>query len=256
MKNKDGTECSDAGKGPGYGKGAGISRRGFLKGVCSVLAAGAVIHGETASGSGEKGLAHMGRRLAMIIDLTRCMGCQSCVSACKASKDPACLPLLTRIESRIVEKKDGRMRPLFVPVMCFHCENAACMRACPNGAIKRLESGMVVTDWELCSADGACIEACPYGMRFPDPGLGNRANACDLCADRLDEGLVPACVEACPSRARLFGDLEHPEGEFATYLARAEKGGSSSLLAGPHGEAAEMFHVFYVGLRGEAEEQV
>jgi Fe-S-cluster-containing dehydrogenase component len=245
MTGKSGMECSEAGKGPGGRKGPVISRRGFLKGVCSVLAASAVTPPETISGSSGEGTAHMSRRWAMIIDLSRCMGCQSCVSACKSSKDPDCQPLLTRIESRLVEEDDG-IRPLFVPVMCFHCENAACMKACSNGAIKRLGPGMVVTDWELCSADGACIEACPYGMRFSDPGLGNRANACDLCTDRLEAGLVPACVEACPSRARLFGDMEHPEGEFAAYLASTEIGGGGPRLAGPDGEDAKMFHVFYV----------
>jgi len=191
------------------------TRRHFLKnGLLFSLAAGTLV---SAGCAGHQFQAAKGQQRAMIIDLNRCTGCQSCVIACKLQNHTE----QNRFNTRIMEKETGRFpasRVTFTPSQCHHCENPPCVPVCPEQATFKLANGIVVTDWNRCIADGACIDACPYGARFPDPRFGNRVDKCDFCIDRLQKGLVPACVEACAPGARIWGDLNHPSGEFADYL--------------------------------------
>jgi len=191
------------------------TRRHFLKnGLLFSLAAGTLV---SAGCAGHQFQAAKGQQRAMIIDLNRCTGCQSCVIACKLQTHTA----QNRFNTRIMEKETGRFpasRVTFTPSQCHHCENPPCVPVCPEQATFKLANGIVVTDWNRCIADGACIDACPYGARFPDTRFGNRVDKCDFCIDRLQKGLVPACVEACAPGARIWGDLNHPSGEFADYL--------------------------------------
>ena len=175
---------------------------------------------------------------AMVIDLDRCMGCQSCVIACKVENHTAPGRFLTRIIRREVGAPP-HLRLVSVPVLCLHCTAPECLPSCPNGAIRRLPGGMVVTDWDRCKGDGSCVGACPHGARFQDPRFGNKADSCDLCLHRLAKGLLPACVEACPSGARVFGDLLHPQGEFLSYLQGLD-------LPGPGREPKVKSRVLYV----------
>lgn len=80
----------------------------------------------------------------------------------------------------------------------------------------------MVTDWNKCKAKGDCVGACPYEARFLDPRYGKKSDKCDFCRNRIDHGLEPACVEACSEKARLFGDLKNPQGEFGEYLKRGD----------------------------------
>lgn len=95
-----------------------------------------------------------------------------------------------------------------VPIHCNHCDNPPCMAACATGAIHRDgDSGPVLVDAERCIGCKMCVQACPFGV------LTMRANGkgvlkCDLCAERLAEGMEPACVTACPTNALTFGDEE------------------------------------------------
>jgi tetrathionate reductase subunit B len=153
----------------------------------------------------------------MIIDLNRCIGCQSCVIACKAQ----CGTVEGQFNTRVLinEQKEPPAAG-FIPVLCNQCENAPCINACPREATFRQDTGIVVTDWELCDGSGNCLDACPYGARFLDPIHGNRSDKCDFCIDRIQMGLVPACVEACAPQARIFGDASTPSEELRLYLMR------------------------------------
>jgi tetrathionate reductase subunit B len=194
------------------------SRRAFLtQAVLGTLAVAAPrsAGAETAAGAGAE------KQWRMIIDLNRCTGCQSCVIACKAQNDTAAQQFNTRI--LIEEASDAHgSRVAFTPVQCNQCENPPCVHACAQDATFKLPEGIVVTDWQLCTSNLSCVTACPFEARYPDPRHGNKADKCDFCLHRLAKGLQPACVDACPSRARLFGNALAPAGEFAQYLTRAD----------------------------------
>lgn len=110
---------------------------------------------------------------------------------------------------------------LFTPVQCNQCEDPPCVSACPENATFKLPNGIVFTDWNKCKSRGDCVPACPYEARFADQRHGGKSDKCDFCLDRLEKGLVPACVEACSEKARIFGDLKKPTGEFAEYLNKS-----------------------------------
>jgi Fe-S-cluster-containing dehydrogenase component len=107
------------------------------------------------------------------------------------------------------------------PKSCLHCEEPPCVPVCPTGAsYKRAEDGIVLVDYDKCIGCGYCAWACPYGARELDMGQ-KVMKKCTLCVDRIyDEKLPeaerkPACVIACPTNARLFGDIHDPASEAA-----------------------------------------
>jgi len=114
---------------------------------------------------------------------------------------------------------------LHFPRSCLHCETPACVTVCPTGAsYKRAEDGIVLVDEDKCIGCKLCSWACPYGAREYSPVEGVMKK-CTLCVDRiynenLDEAeRQPACVQACPSRARHFGDLGDPESDISKLVA-------------------------------------
>ncbi|WP_363800368.1 4Fe-4S dicluster domain-containing protein [Lysobacter firmicutimachus] len=118
---------------------------------------------------------------------------------------------------------------LHFPRSCLHCEQPACVTVCPTGAsYKRAEDGIVLVDEDKCIGCKLCSWACPYGAREYSPVEGVMKK-CTLCIDRIyNENLSeaerqPACVQACPTRARHFGDLGDPESEVSRLVA--ERGG-------------------------------
>lgn len=160
-----------------------------------------------------------GQTWAMIIDPSRCSGCQSCMVACKLQNNTA----PEKFNTKITEKEEGtypKARIYFAVSMCVHCNDAPCVFACPTKAAFIHESGLVLTDWNLCDGNGACIDACPYDVRFHDSRFDGKTDKCDLCINRIIQGLNPACVGNCSSGARMFGRLDNPEGEFAAYLEK------------------------------------
>ncbi len=92
---------------------------------------------------------------------------------------------------------------------CNHCENAPCVNVCPTGALYHVEGGIVRLDPELCIGCRACTRACPYNAIYIDPRTG-KADKCTFCEHLIEKGLEPACVAACPTGARIFGDLDDP----------------------------------------------
>lgn len=187
------------------------------------------------------------RHLGLVIDLDTCVGCQACVVACKewnGGGHPGPLADLEPYGSRPAgtwlnrvhgfEVGEGAAgRTVYFPRSCLHCENALCVTVCPTGAsFKRAEDGIVLVDEAKCIGCGLCAWACPYGARELDPASGVMKK-CTLCVDRIgDERLpaedrVPACVAACPARARHFGDLRDPESAVSRLVA--ERGGVELL---------------------------
>ena len=193
-------------------KDEGSTRRDFIKGLVAVGVATALgvaqakLGGLKPAEGAETGGEH--KRWGMVIDLTKCIGCHSCVKACKETHNLPDGVAWNHVYK--VGEKDGRV--YWLPTLCMHCENPPCLTACPTGATYKREDGIVLIDQSKCIGCGVCIWACPYGARQIDP-ISGFATKCILCYDRVDKGLEPACVEACPVHARIFGDLNDPESE-------------------------------------------
>src|SRR3972149_6752524 len=98
------------------------------------------------------------------------------------------------------------LRTFFVPKLCNHCDNPPCVQVCPVGATYKTIDGAVLVDKDYCIGCRYCIQACPYGARYLHPAT-DTADKCTFCYHRISQGLLPACVEVCPTQARVFGDL-------------------------------------------------
>ena len=152
-------------------------------------------------------------QMAFYFDQSRCVGCHACSIACKDWHDIKAGPLHLR---RVTSREWGTYPMVhlsYLSISCNHCENPACVKACPAHAItKREEDGIVVVHKGKClgndNCDMLCKKACPYSV----PQFGDEVNAkmqmCTLCLDRLVEHKKPICVEACPMRALEVGPIE------------------------------------------------
>ena len=168
------------------------------------------------------------KKLGLVIDLDTCVGCQACATSCKEWNTQSAVagPLndqdaygpdphgawLNRVHSYEVGEGDTG-RTVHFPRSCLHCETPACVTVCPTGAsYKRAEDGIVLVNPDTCIGCKLCSWACPYGAREYDYTQGVMKK-CTLCVDRIyndtfePEDRVPACVKACPTGARHFGDL-------------------------------------------------
>ena len=159
-------------------------------------------------------------RFGMLIDLRTCIGCHACSIACKAEFD---VPLghFRDTVKYIEEGKYPKAPRHFVPVLCNHCDDAPCLSACPTSAIVRLPSGEVQINDGDCNVNRFCQAACPYGAIYIDPD-DHVAQKCTFCDHRTAIGLKPACVQACPTGCRVFGDLDDPTSEVAKRAASHE----------------------------------
>jgi len=159
-------------------------------------------------------------RTMCLIDATKCMGCRGCQAACKqwnqlpaekttftgSYENPPRLSSITwmRIKFREHENEAGGVDWLMSKQGCMHCADAACMLACPAGAIYRTEYGTVNVDEVKCIGCNYCVAACPFFVIGFDR-LANKARKCTFCLDRLAAGLKPACATACPTGSITFG---------------------------------------------------
>ena len=151
----------------------------------------------------------------MVVDLHRCVGCHSCSLACKTEHAVPLGNFRTRVH--YLQQPD-ELQMKFVPLLCMHCQDAPCIDVCPTSALGKLDDGRVVINDERCNGTKACIPACPYGAISIRRDTG-RAEKCDFCVQRTSVGLEPACVEACPTDALRFGDMDDPTDPVSTYAA-------------------------------------
>jgi Fe-S-cluster-containing dehydrogenase component len=189
----------------------------------------------------------------MVIDLDACIGCQYCLWACQAVNDVPDDAM--RWNVGFTERTASGV-DFFMTRPCLHCDEAPCVKVCPVGATWRRADGLIAMDYDRCIGCRYCEVACPYDARrfnWGDPAA-LPANAyqpawgtaevpprprgvvekCTFCAHRLDRGLAqgltpgvdraatPACVNACPVGARIFGDAHDPESPVARFLAEHE----------------------------------
>ena len=183
-------------------------------------------------------VASRGVKWGVAVDLERCVGCQSCTMACKAENGTPPGVFWTRV----IEKEEGTF-PLaytvFMPMRCNHCSEPPCVPVCPTGAsYQRAHDNVVLVDQDQCVGCHACVVACPYEARFvPDNARGyygkhttpyeevafkkwqaGTAQKCTLCVHRLDVGLQPACIDTCPTRALVIGDLNDAQSEISKLI--------------------------------------
>ena len=192
-------------------------------------------------------------RWGMVIDLQKCVGCYACQVACKMEHflPPGIF------WNRVVVGETGKYPTVtkqLYPVLCNHCQEAACVKACPTGATEKREDGIVTVNYDECVGCRYCLIACPYQQRtfyadgkkeyFPGQGLTEleiigrelyplqpgTAVKCNFCVERVDGGIekglkpgvdreaTPSCVNACPAKARYFGDLDDPYSEVAKLI--------------------------------------
>jgi molybdopterin-containing oxidoreductase family iron-sulfur binding subunit len=186
-------------------------------------------------------------RYAMLIDLKRCIGCNNCAVTCKNANNLPNNTWWNVIQTTGGEHPDtpageypDNLSMSFLPKACQHCENPPCVAVCPAEATYRREDGIVMMDYETCIGCKLCIDACPYDARtFNDteptyyvdfalgdadvaPHVQNVAEKCVFCYQRVDRGEIPACMELCPTRARVWGDLDDPASEVSQRIAGRE----------------------------------
>ena len=184
----------------------------------------------------------MPQHYVMLIDLQLCTGCNTCSVACKQENNLPEGVWWTRV---VTIGGDGDDAPIgtypdlrleYMPLACQHCADGPCVQVCPSGATSRRDDGIVMQDPSLCIGCRYCMMVCPFtsvrvfsedqprfALPFPvgdNPIVhrGQTVEKCTFCAHRLDRGELPACVEVCPSRARIFGDLNDPTSEVARTL--------------------------------------
>lgn len=185
---------------------------------------------------------------AILTDTTLCTGCERCVVACKQEHN------LGRDRPwRGQEAIDGlsstrfcavlrRGNDRFVRQQCRHCLEPACVSACLVGAMQKTPEGPVIYDQDKCMGCRYCLVACPYGIpRYEWGQAVPYVRKCTLCYERLREGKVPACVEACPEKATIFGDrsellqeahrrLEANPGKYVPQVFGEHEVGGTSVL--------------------------
>lgn len=163
----------------------------------------------------------MKQRLGMVIDASSCIDCKACMASCKVANQVPEGEWRNWIKAPDMEELAGSgKRMIYQPGGCMQCDKPTCVEACPTGATyKDPQTGAVVIDRKLCIGCGQCLPACPYGARYRHPEL-RVADKCDFCAERRSQGLEPACVSTCPTKARVFGDLNDPKSPAAVLLKK------------------------------------
>jgi Fe-S-cluster-containing dehydrogenase component len=200
------------------------------------------------------------------IDIEKCIGCGRCANACKTENNVPKQPFYFRtwVEQYTI-KNDGTVKvdspnggidgfvqsvptedifkAFFVPKMCNHCYKSPCVQACPVGATYETPDGVVMVDETYCIGCRYCVQACPYGCRYINPEK-NVADKCTLCFHRISKGKTTACVEVCPTQARILGNLNDPKSPLVTFIKE-----HTCLVLKPHLNTGSK--CFYNALSGE-----
>ena len=200
------------------------------------------------------------------IDIEKCIGCGRCANACKSENNVPREPFYFRtwVEQYTI-KNDGTVKvespnggidgfqqtvpeadifkSFYVPKMCNHCYKSPCVQACPVGATYETPDGVVLVDETYCIGCRYCVQACPYGCRYIHPEK-NVADKCTLCYHRISKGKTTACVEVCPTQARIFGNLNDKQGPLVKFLKE-----HTCLVLKPHLNTGSK--LYYNALSGE-----
>jgi formate dehydrogenase iron-sulfur subunit len=219
-----------------------LTRRDVLK-LAGLGAGGLLLRPDSAWSLGEVDAEN---RAAMLYDATLCVGCRLCEDACKewnnlprGQEPPSDLAACNW--TVIKQYKEGSVTS-FRKYQCMHCEHPACVSACPVQALHKLDEGPVVYDAEKCIGCRYCMVACPFHIpRIDWNDVLPEICKCTFCANRIDDGLIPACAEACPVGALTFGTrkevleearsriAQHPDRYIDHIYGETEAGGTSWL---------------------------
>ncbi len=229
-----------------------MDRRKFLgvaAGASALAIAGSALPKVIGGGGGQEDAAPK-IRWAMVIDPSKCLkkdGCTACTAACdkvhnipdfKDPKHEVKWIWKEPFENAFPEQENNftaeRFKEKPFILLCNHCDNPPCVRVCPTQATWKREDGIVMMDWHRCIGCRYCMAACPYGSRSfnwfdprthikqMDPSFPTRTKGvvekCTLCEERIARGGTPACVEACPEKAMVFGNLSDPKSEVRQLL--------------------------------------
>jgi len=217
-----------------------ISRREMLTASAAALAGAMVAPGlrliELAVAKSPEEAVTAMRRWGILVDVAKCNDCDACVTACREENGwqghnrPATDAQWIR-KVTLRDKETGYVQTL--PLMCQHCEHPPCVDVCPTGASFKRADGIVLVDKHICIGCRYCMMACPYKARsfVHEDTTGQKAYAprgkgtvesCTLCVHRVDDGRIPACVEACSKdghQALVFGDLKDANSDIRKRLA-------------------------------------
>ena len=185
-------------------------------------------------GFGRIDQSHPKHHWVMVIDLRKCVGCQSCTVSCKSENNIPVGYYRTYVDVSQVGNTtptslgetvtangnfEQNVKVLNIPKLCNHCDDPPCVSVCPVKATFKRQDGPVLVDPRLCIGCGTCVNACPYDARYINP-ISQTADKCTLCVERIDQGLLPACVTSCVGRARIFGDLNDPLSEVSQLVGK------------------------------------
>jgi formate dehydrogenase iron-sulfur subunit len=165
---------------------------------------------------------------AILTDVTRCIGCEKCVEACVKANGlgeytPGAEPHIQDVGDGLSDRRWTAVlrkpEEHFVRKQCRHCLDPACVSVCPVGAMHKTPEGPVVYNKSICIGCRYCMMACPFGIpRYDWSSAVPYVNKCTMCYTRLREGKLPACVEACPTEATIFGDRDELIAEASSRL--------------------------------------
>lgn len=141
-----------------------------------------------------------------LFDQDFCIGCKACEIACQVYHRQEAHINWRNVDTFIVEE-DGMEKERFVSRSCHHCEEPQCVKVCPTYAYTKREDGIVVLDRDKCIGCGYCVEECTYGA-ITRLGEDQKAQKCNMCAEKQDRGEVPSCVEACPMDVLRLVDVD------------------------------------------------
>jgi formate dehydrogenase iron-sulfur subunit len=188
-----------------------IGRRSFFKvlGLTGVtLAVGKQVN---AAAAGDSEVEFQG----MLYDSTRCIGCQSCESACaeanglpapKDSPEPGVVRKLDETRRSVINIYNTSKGEVFVKKQCMHCNQPACTSACLTNAMHKTKEGPVIWRGDKCMGCRYCMVSCPFDIpKFEYHSANPKIQKCTMCYDRLQEGKIPACAENCPAEAIVYG---------------------------------------------------
>ena len=187
---------------------------------------------------------------AMVIDIDKCIACYACVIACKDEfwdndYPPYSLGIKKREQTFIwlMKRERGRfpyVKVSYMPVLCMQCDDPQCMKAAKNNAVYKRKDGIVLIDPVKAAGQREIVDACPYNaVSWNDEK--DLPQKCTFCVHRIQSSKIPRCVQACPSNALIFGDLDDKESE----VSKIVRSGSAEPF---HPEYATKPNVYYINL--------